>query len=308
MHADSPEAADRRGIAAGLACYTFWGLLPLLFHAAARLGAGPFEIVAWRAIWSLPLAALLVFMFGRGAGLRALAANPRNIRVLLVSSVLIATNWTVYVWAVNNGHTLSASLGYYINPLLNMMAGAMLFGERIDKTGYIAIGLATVGVIVQGLALGEFPWVALLLGASFCAYGVVRKQASADAQTGLLVECVVLLIPAVAYVLWLEHAGASIFGRHLAPSLVLVFCGPATVIPLAAFSFAARRLQLTVLGFMQFIAPTLQFAVGLSAGEHMTPLRAASFVLIWAGVAVYALGVRQRVRTNRRLAMATSDA
>ncbi len=196
----SSEAADRRGIAAGLACYTFWGLMPLLFHAAARLGAGPFEIVAWRAIWSLPLAALLVFMFGRvrrPAGARRQARA--TIRVLLLSSVLIATNWTVYVWAVNNGHTLSASLGYYINPLLNMMAGAMLFGERIDRTGYVAIGLATAGVIVQGLALGEFPWRQLLLGASsFCAYGVVRKQASADAQTGLLVECVVLIVPAVS--------------------------------------------------------------------------------------------------------------
>jgi chloramphenicol-sensitive protein RarD len=308
MQADPSEASDRRGIAAGLACYTFWGLMPLLFHAAARLGAEPFEIVAWRAIWSLPLAALLVFMFGRGAGLRALAANPRNIRVLLLSSVLIATNWTVYVWAVNNGHTLSASLGYYINPLLNMMAGAMLFGERIDRTGYIAIGLATAGVIVQGLALGEFPWVALLLGASFCAYGVVRKQASADAQTGLLVESVVLLIPAVVYVLWLEHGGTGIFGRHLAPSLVLIFCGPATVIPLAAFSFAARRLPLTVLGFMQFVSPTLQFAIGLSAGEHMTPLRAASFVLIWIGVAVYAFGAQQRVRADRQLAVAKNAA
>jgi chloramphenicol-sensitive protein RarD len=118
----------------------------------------------------------------------------------------------------------------------------------------------------------------------------------------------VLLIPAVAYVLWLEHAGTSIFGRHLAPSLVLVFCGPATVIPLAAFSFAARRLPLTVLGFMQFIAPTLQFAVGLSAGEHMTPLRAASFVLIWIGVAIYAIGTHRRLRANRRLVALTSDA
>jgi chloramphenicol-sensitive protein RarD len=284
---DLYETSDRRGMIAGLACYTTWGLLPLLFHRAAYLGAGPFEIVAWRTIWSVPLAALLVFSFGRGAGLRALAARPATIRVLLVSALLIATNWTLYVWAVNNGHTLSASLGYYINPLLNVLAGAALFGERINRPGYIAIGLATVGVVVQGLALGEFPWVALLLAASFCAYGVVRKRASADAQTGMLVECVALLAPAVGYVVWLERTTGGVFARHLDASLVLILCGPATVLPLVAFAFAARRLPLTTMGFMQFIAPTLQFIVGLQSGEHMTPLRAVSFIFIWAGVAVF---------------------
>ena len=294
MSTDFLETSDRRGTIAGLACYTTWGLLPLLFHAAARLGAGPFEIVAWRAVWSLPLAALLVFWFGRGAGLRALAARPATIPVLLVSAVLIATNWTVYVWAVNNGHTLSASLGYYINPLFNMLAGALLFGERINRPGLVAIGLATIGVVVQGVALGEFPWVSLLLAASFCAYGVVRKRASADPQTGMLVECVVLLAPAIGYVVWLERTTGGVFGRHWDASLILMFCGPATVLPLVAFAFAARRLTLTVLGFMQFIAPTLQFAVGLAAGEQMTPLRAVSFAFIWAGVAVFAAAAWRR--------------
>jgi chloramphenicol-sensitive protein RarD len=278
---------DRRGMAAGLACYTVWGLLPLLFHWAAHLGAGPFEIVAWRAVWSVPLAALLVFWFGRGAGLKALAANPATIRVLLVSALLIATNWTLYVWAVNNGHTLSASLGYYINPLFNVLAGSVFFGEKINRPGYVAIGLATIGVVVQGLALGEFPWVALLLASSFCAYGVVRKRASADAQTGMLVECVVLLAPAIGYIVFLENTTGGVFARHLDASLVLILCGPATVLPLVAFAFAARRLPLTVMGFMQFIAPTLQFVVGLQSGEHMTPLRAVSFAFIWAGVAVF---------------------
>src|SRR3569623_1486255 len=164
MQTDSDE---KRGQVAGLLCYTAGGVLPLLFHAAAHAGASPFEIVAWRTIWSLPLALALVFLVGRGTGLRALASAPGELRMLLVSAILIAINWTLYVWAVDNGQTISASLGYYINPLLNMLAGAMLFGERIDRSGRIAIGFAAVGVAVQGFALGSFPWISLLLGTSF---------------------------------------------------------------------------------------------------------------------------------------------
>jgi chloramphenicol-sensitive protein RarD len=299
MQTDSDQ---QRGQAAGLICYTLWGLLPLLFHAAAHAGASPFEIVAWRAIWSLPLALLLVILVGRGAGLRALAAAPKEQRALVISALLIGCNWSLYVWAVNNGQTISASLGYYINPLMNMLAGAVLFGERIDRAGHVAIALAAIGVAMQGAALGTFPFVSMALGASFCAYGVVHKQVRADAQTGLLVECAVLLLPAAAYALWLEHTGIGVFGRRGEATALLLFCGPATILPLVAFAFAAQRVKLTVLGFMQFISPTLQFAIGLAAGEKVTPLTMASFLFIWAGVAVFALGARRRmVAATRRL-------
>jgi chloramphenicol-sensitive protein RarD len=304
MQIDSDE---QRGQAAGLICYTLWGLLPLLFHAAARAGTSPFEIVAWRAIWSLPLALLLVILVGHGAGFRALAAAPKELRALLVSALLIGCNWSLYVWAVDNGQTISASLGYYINPLLNMLAGAVLFGERIDRPGQIAIALAVIGVTIQGAALGTFPWVSLLLGSSFCAYGVVHKKIRADAQTGLLVECAILLLPAVAYALWLEHADMGVFGRRSEATALLLFCGPATVIPLVAFAFAAQRVKLTVLGFMQFISPTLQFAIGLADGETVTPLSAASFLFIWAGVAVFALGARRRMLATTRRPILLED-
>jgi chloramphenicol-sensitive protein RarD len=294
MQTDPSETGDRQGLIAGLLCFTFWGLMPLLFRTAAHFGAAPLEIVAWRTLWSLPLAALLIVLIGRGGGLRALFANPRDFRALILSSLLIGTNWSVYVWAVNSGQTLSASLGYYINPLLNMLAGALFFGERIDRRGHLAIGLATIGVAIQGAALGAFPWMALLLGSSFCGYGVVRKQAKADAQTGLFVECAILCVPAFAYVLWLIHTGHSVFGTHLDVSLILLFCGPATVLPLAAFSYAARRLPLTIVGFLQFITPTIQFAIGIEEGETLTPLRALSFVFIWAGVAIFVFGARRK--------------
>lgn len=281
---------DHKGLGAGLLCYTMWGVLPLLFHAAERMGAGVVEIVAWRTIWSVPLALGLVVAVDRAAGLKALLLAPRHLLALALSSVLIAVNWLTYVWAVDSGHTITASLGYYINPLLNMAAGAVMFRERIDRFGMAAIALATVGVIIQGLALGEFPWVSLVLAFSFAGYGIVRKQAKADAQTGLLVECLILAVPAVIFAAWTVAHGQGVFGRSLGPTLLLLLCGPATVVPLALFAFAARRLPLTIVGFLQFIAPTLQFMVGLWQGEAMTPMRALSFVFIWAGVGVFALG------------------
>ena len=293
----APAPIDRKPLASALVCYTLWGLLPILFIWADHEGAGAFEIVAWRTIWSVPCAIALVLAAGQGAHLRGLP--PKVFAALALSAVLIAVNWSTYVWAVSSGRTLSASLGYYLNPLLNMAAGALLFKERIDRAGLVAIGLAAVGVALQGLALGEFPWVSLVLAVSFCGYGIVRKTAAVEAQTGLLVECLILVLPAAAYALWLAHTGHGVFGKTLGAGAALALGGPATVVPLALFAFSARRMPLTALGFLQFISPTLQFCVGVETGEAMTPLRTVSFVFIWAGVAVFALGAWRRFRAQR---------
>ena len=292
-------APDRRGLIAGLVSYPLWGFLPLLFDAAEHSGAGAFEIVAWRTIWSLPLAIALVLAMDGGASIRAVLAAPRVLLALALSAALIAVNWTTYVWAVVNGHILPASLGYYINPLLNMAAGAVMFRERISRTGYAAIALAVTGVVIQGVALQGPPWIPLILGFSFCGYGIVRKTAAVSAQTGLLVECVYLAVPAIAYAGWLTASGHGVFGKAAAPNLLLMACGPATVAPLALFAFAARRLPLTLIGFLQFIGPTLQFCCGLAAGETLTPLTAVSFGFIWAGVLVFAAGALIRGRRRR---------
>ena len=292
----SPPAGGRAPLAAGLLCYTFWGLLPILFQAAGRAGATPWEIVAWRIVWAVPCAALLVWASRQGPKFWQLAARPADLAVLVLSAALISLNWLVYVWAVSTHRTLEASLGYYINPLLNMAAGALMFRERISRSGWIAIALATAGVVLQAVALGAPPWVSIVLALSFCSYGVVRKQAAADAQTGLMVECLVVFIPAAAYAAWLAHKGVGHFGASPTVTWLLLLGGPATVVPLAAFAWAARRLTLTVMGFLQFIAPTLQFIVGVENGEHLTPLRVASFGFIWAGVMVFAAGAWLRTR------------
>ena len=290
-------APDRTGLAAGLACYLAWGLLPLLFQAAERAGASAFEVVAWRTIVAVPFALTLVLIVRQGPAVRGLTLQ--DVGMLALSAALIGGNWLVYVWAVTHHRTLEGSLGYYINPLLNMAAGRWLFGERIDRTGWAAIALAAAGVALQALALGAFPWVSLGLAVSFCAYAVVRKRMRTPAQAGLFVECLLLLGPALAFVAWtvLARGAPPTHGARTAGLLFL--CGPATVIPLACFAMAARRLPLTVMGFLQFIAPTLQFAIGVANGEALTPLRLLSFAFIWTGVAVFAASAVLRGRAAR---------
>lgn len=293
------KVPDRAGLTAGFACYLMWGLLPLLFQAVDRAGVSAFETVAWRTVFAAPFALALVLAVKQGAALRALRA--RDWAALGLSATLIAVNWLVYVWAVTHHRTLEGALGYYINPLLNMAAGRFLFSERIDRAGWAAIALAAVGVALQAAALGSFPWISIALAVSFCGYGIVRKRAAASAQTGLFVECLLLMVPAAAFLAWtaLRPGGDVAIARGPTEGWLLLLCGPATVAPLACFAIAARRLPLTVLGFLQFIAPTLQFGIGVASGEPLTPLRLLSFGFIWAGVAVFAGAALMRGRAER---------
>jgi chloramphenicol-sensitive protein RarD len=220
------------------------------------------------------------------------------------STLLIFANWTVFVWAVNNGRNLEASLGYFINPLLNMAVGAAFFRERIDWVGWTAIGLATLGVVLQTVALGHPPLISLALGGAFCAYGVIRKRIDASAQAGLLVECLLLFLPGLAYAAWLHAQGGGVFGRGVPSSLLLMLAGPMTVFPLALFSWAARRLPFSTVGFLQFIGPSMGFVTGLESGETLTPLKLVSFVVIWIGAVVFALGAWRAGRSLRAVEVA----
>jgi chloramphenicol-sensitive protein RarD len=288
----------REALVAGVACYVLWGAMPILFIVLGRAGASSWEIVGERAMWSAPWAGLLVMLAGQGAQVRRALANPRTIGLLALSASLIAGGWSVYVWSVNHGRNIEASLGYYINPLLNMAAGAILFRERIDSIGKAAIALAAVGVALQTLALGHLPIIALVLALTFWGYGLIRKQIDVDAQTGLFIECLLMAGPGIAYVLWLHHAGGGIFGRSLGASLLIAAVGPATVVPLALFAWTARRLPFSTIGFLQFLGPTMGFAVGIATGERLNALGAISFVFIWTGAATFAFGAW---RASRRL-------
>ncbi|MDO9609701.1 MAG: EamA family transporter RarD [Brevundimonas sp.] len=291
---------DPRAVGTAVACYTLWGLLPLLFMAMATHGFGAPEILAHRAVWSVFVAGLFLLLAGQWGEARRVLATPRTLAWLTLSAAMIATNWSLYVFATTHHATLEASLGYYINPLLNMAAGAVLFRERIDRWSAVAIGLAAVGVVIQTIALGHVPIIGLTLAVTFCAYAVIRKRVPASAQTGLFVECLLLLPIGAVFLAWLAtHGQATGFSSPAGLAWALVN-GPATVIPLVLFAWSARRLPLSTIGFIQFLAPTLQFACGVWAGEALTPLRIVSFVFIWAGAGVFALGAASRSRAARR--------
>jgi chloramphenicol-sensitive protein RarD len=291
--------AARGAVIAGVACYTLWGLLPLYLLVVAAAGPAPLEVIAHRALWSVPWAGLLVLMAGQAGHSAQVLKTPRTLGLLTASALLIGGNWTLYVWAVAHGRVLEGSLGYYINPLMNMAAGALLFRERLDWVGWSAIALAALGVCVQTVALGHPPYVSLVLALTFTGYGLIRKQVAAEAQTGLFVECLVLAPLALAYILWLGQTGAGHFLTRPSPTILLLLAGPVTVVPLMLFSWAARRLPLSTIGFLQFIGPTMGFVIGVANGERLTLLRMVSFGFIWAGVVVFALGAWRKTRGLR---------
>jgi chloramphenicol-sensitive protein RarD len=292
----SVKDEGRAALVAGVACYLLWGFLPLYFHALALLGVGSWEMIAHRSLWSVLWAGGLVLLARQAGQVAAVLRQPKTLGVLALTTLAIFANWSIYVFAVNAGHVIEASLGYYINPLMNMAAGALLFRERMSTEGKVAIGLAAVGVAVQTVALGHLPVVSLGLALTFCVYAILRKQVKADAQTGLFIECAYLAIPGLLYVLHLQSTGVGHFGGGASVTTLLMLAGPATVVPLALFAWSARRLPLSAVGFLQFIAPTIQFLLGVALGEAFTPLRALSFAFIWAGVAVFAYGAWKRTR------------
>ncbi|USQ96322.1 EamA family transporter RarD [Caulobacter sp. RL271] len=298
MAADVNQTRDegRAALIAGVGCYTLWGFLPLYFHLLSTLGVGSWEMIAHRTLWAAPWALLIVLLARQGGQVAAVLRQPKTLFVLALSTLAIFVNWSIYVFAVNAGHVIETSLGYYINPLMNVAAGALLFRERISREGAIAIGLAAVGVAIQTAALGHLPVISLGVALSFCLYAILRKQVKADAQTGLFIECAYLAVPGLLYVLHLQATGAGHLGASPGVTALLLLAGPATVVPLALFAWSARRMPLSAMGFLQFIAPTLQFAVGVALGEPFTPLRALSFVFIWLGVATFAYGAWKKTR------------
>lgn len=296
--AQPPASPPPAAYLAGLSAYLIWGFIPLVFQVLGSFGVGSWEILAHRTFWAIPAAALFVWLAGQAPQALAVFRRPRVLGLLALSALLIAVNWLVFIWAVNNGKVLQTSLGYFINPLLSMAAGAILFRERLDRIAQAAIALAAVGVIFQAVAIGGLPWVSLTLAASFCGYGIVRKRVDADAQTGLLIECLLLGLPGAVYAVWLANAGQDHFTAGVAPAAWLIFSGAATAIPLVLFAWAARRLPLSAMGFMQFLAPSMTFVLGVVQGEPLGLAKIAAFACIWAGAGIFAYGLW---RASRRL-------
>ena len=287
-------------VALAIVCYLIWGLVPLFYLPIHAFGGGALEIIAHRSVWAVLCAGALVWLTKQWPEVFRAFQTPQLRWMLLLTSALVATNWGVYVWAVTNGHTIESSLGYYLNPLLNMAAGAVLFRERLDNWGKGAIALAVIGVIVQTLAIGHVPWIALILAISFGAYGILRKQLAINALAGLFVECVYMFVPAIVYLIWFETSGQGHFFAF-GHAFWFMMTGPITVLPLTLFSYVARRLPLSTMGFIQFISPTSTLVIGLFQGEPFTPLRGVSFAFIWAGAMVFAFGAWRRLKAIKMM-------
>lgn len=281
------------GVLALASSFVCWGLLPVYWKALFRVPA--LEIICHRIVWSLACTGLLLLFTGRVGAVRQALGSRRNVLLLACSSSLIAVNWFLYIWAVNAGHVLDASLGYYLNPLVNVVLGMAVFGDRLNRTRAIAVGLAGAGVAVQVAMLGRFPWIALILALTFGLYGMVRKLMSLESLPGLFLETLVLGLPAGGYLLWLARAGSGSLGSFgPGTDILLVGAGVVTTLPLLSFAFGARRITLTTLGVLQYLSPTGMFLLGtLAYGEPFGAVQAATFCLIWAGVALYtADGIR----------------
>ncbi|MBC7685345.1 MAG: EamA family transporter RarD [Bdellovibrionales bacterium] len=286
----------RTGIlSAGLA-FLCWGLFPLYFHALSEVP--PMQILVHRVLWSLLFLAIILTVRRQWKWLGELRSQPKVMGSFVVSSLLLSGNWLLYIWAVNSGHVIEASLGYFINPLVNVMLGYLVLKERLRAGQWAAIAIATLGVLWLTFQAGQIPWIALILAASFGGYGLMRKTAALGALEGLSFETLILFPFALGYLGWLSLHGQNSFATVASDSTrwLLVAAGPVTAIPLLLFASGARKIPLSVLGLLQYIGPTIQMSLGIFMfHEAFTPARLVGFVLIWSALALYAAeGMYQR--------------
>lgn len=264
--------------------------------------AGAVEILAHRIVWSLVTMAVLVVALGRLGAVRRMPGSGRTVRLLTLAACLITVNWVVYIWGVNNGHVVETALGYFINPLVTVLMGVLILGERLRRLQWMAVGVAALAVVVLTVDYGRPPWVALALALSFGSYGLCKKQAGAPAIESITYETLVVGPLAAAYVAWLVLTGDSHFASHGAGhALLFVGTGVVTAVPLICFGGAAIRVPMTTLGLLQYLTPLLQFALGvLYFHENMPAGRWAGFGLVWVALAIFtADSLRQRRRTPR---------
>ncbi len=293
-----------RGFLATLGAFVLWGLFPLYWHQLRQVPA--LEIMAHRIVWcGLLVATYLVWTRG-WLWLPTALRQPRAPLMLACSSILISINWLLYIWAVNNGHVVESSLGYFINPLVNVLLGVMVLRERLNPAQWTSVGLAAVGVLWLAWQAGAPPWIALTLAISFGTYGLIRKLVTVESVPGLGVESAFLFLPAAAYLAWHGVQGTGHFGHGNAyQDTLLVIGGAVTALPLIWFAYGARQIPYSLVGIIQYVAPTLQFLTGvLIFREPFTGSQAIGFCCIWAALGIYAADglVRTRLKSTEVVA------
>ena len=285
--APSPAAPAVSGLAPALGAYLIWGFLPLYLILVKTVP--PFEFVGWRIVWTLPLCLLIVAYRRQFPELLAALKSPRSLLALLASAVLIGINWFVYIWAIMAGEVFATSIGYYLNPLVNVLLGTLVLGEKLSRRQWLAVAIAAVAVALLAAGAVTSLWISLTLGFSFALYGLVRKQVAVGSLPGLTIESAILLLPAAGIAAWyaMSPQGSS-FGQDWWMSVLIIFSGVVTAVPLLLFAIAARRMDYSTLGFIQYLSPTIVFFLGLFVfHQPLAPAKLASFVLIWVAVGVF---------------------
>lgn len=295
----SQQSDVRDGVVAGLVAYLLWGFLPIYFKAVVTVS--PLELLMHRVIWAVPFGALIIFLRRQWPEVRRALSHRTMMLWLSTAALFVAVNWYIYILAVQQEQIFQASLGYYINPLLYVLAGVLLFGEKLRIGQIGAVILATIGVLVLTFSGGQFPALALAIGSSFTVYGVIRKRVVIGGMPGLFIETLVLLPIAMLWLGWMVQSGDVAFGSSAGMTGLLLLAGPVTVVPLLCFALAARRLPLSTVGFMQFLAPTIHFCVAVYYGEVLTTAHMVCFACIWAAVFLFSADA---LRQNRRRAEA----
>ena len=283
----SAGTSAKAGALAAALCYFLWGLVPLYWTQLSAIN--PLELIAHRHVWSLVFVLGLLGAQGRFGEVRAALSSARAIRINILSATLLTANWLVYVWGVNTGHVIETSLGYFLVPLVNVAAGRFVLHEHLRRLQWAAIALATAGVAVMIFQLGRPPWIALVIAGTWGGYSLMRKQSRLGSLTGLTVETLLLAPFAVAFLLWQHHTGAGALGRvNFSQHVLVLSSGVITAVPLLLFAFGAQRIRLSTLGLLQYLAPSVQLALGVWVyHEAFSRERATSFAFIWAGLALY---------------------
>ena len=288
------------GMLAAAAAYVLWGILPIYWKALAQVPAS--EILCHRMVWSLLVTGLLIVALRRLRSLGRLVRDRRSLRHFALAAVLLAGNWLLYIWAVNAGYVIEASLGYFINPLISVLFGVLFLKEGLRAGQLAALLLALAGVVYLTVYYGQFPWIALCLASSFAVYGLLHKKTAAPALEGLCVETMVLFLPAALFLVTAEVRGTGAFGHGGQQQLLLLAgSGLITSLPLLLFGFAAQRISLTHLGLLQYIAPSINLILGIFIyHEPFPPVRMVGFVLIWSALFLYLLeGIYLRKRIKK---------
>ncbi len=298
-------ASVRLGFICSVACATMWGLLPIYFRFLDHIG--PAEMLVHRIVWSVPCGLVLVMAMRHWPHVRAILSS-RKALWLCLSAGLLGCNWFIYIWAVAEERVMEASLGYYLNPIVNVIFGAIFFSERLRRLQWAAVGLAAIGVLIMTLALGRFPWVGLGLCMTFAFYAVIKKHYPVDSGAGFLIEILILAPIALVWMGWfLTQPDGRALGAGGSDAIWLLVAGPLTAVPLILFTMAAKRLQLSTVGIMQYVGPTLQFLVAtLMFGETFSSVHAGAFILIWIAIIIFTTDSFVGEAKARRLARAAS--